>query len=134
MGPPGGASWEWAALAIITATGIGLLLRARFARALGVVLFAACGLFTARAVFPGITSWSLDFGVVPSLLLMANILATTLLVIWLSCRAVQVLLGWSRGTSVLTARFVGGVLAIIAVHHLWLASQLGFALGGWRTF
>lgn len=59
----------------------------------------------------------------------ANAIATTLLLVWLGIRAIQVLLGRPWRASVVTARLAGGVLAVVAANHLWLAAQIGF---GWQ--
>jgi hypothetical protein len=59
----------------------------------------------------------------------ANAIATTLLLVWLCLRAIQVLLGTTWRASVVTARLTGGVLACVTVNHLWLAAQVGV---GWQ--
>ncbi len=119
-----------AGLALLSATGIGLLVGARFARVVGGLLFLAGGVLSPISLIQVLSStgapesWELGW-----LLPVANAVATTLLLVWLCFRAIQVLLGTSRRTSVVTTRLVGFVLAVIAANHLWLAAQIGF---GWQ--
>jgi hypothetical protein len=121
----------WLALALLGATGIGLLLRARFARVLGGLLFLGCGVLAPLSLIQELNSssppgsWELGW-----FLSVANAIATTLLLVWLCFRAIQVLLGTTWRASLVTARLAGGVLAFIAVNHLWLAAQVGFAWQG----
>jgi hypothetical protein len=124
----------WIALALFGATGIGLLLRARFARVLAGLGLLACALFTPVSLIQMLTmltggvrheGWDPMW---PGFV--ANATATKLLVIWLCIRGIQTLLGRAPRTRDLTVRIVGGVLTIIAAHHLWLASQPGVAPSG----
>jgi hypothetical protein len=128
----GGGPW-WIAFALfglLGATGVGLLFRAWFARVLGGLLFLGAGVLSPisliqaldRSSVPGSrdVGWFLSVG---------NAIATTLLLVWLCFRAIQVLLGTTRAASFVTARLVGGVLAVIAAHHLGLAAEIGF---GWQ--
>lgn len=120
----------WFAIALLGMTGIGLLLGAWFARVLGGLLFlgglvlAPLSLIEQLSGSPSPGGW--DLGRVLSV---ANAIATTLLLAWLCVRALQVLRGASGRASVVTARLAGGVLALVAVNHLWLAAQVGV---GWQ--
>jgi hypothetical protein len=123
--------WLWLVLGGLGATGIGLLFRARFARVLGVLLLLACGGLAQMSlvgVLGGLQFIDVDRMV---LLSIANAIATTLLLIWMCLRGIQMLLGRSRASRV-TPRLVGGALALVAAHHLWWASEVGFAwTGSW---
>lgn len=120
-----GALVWWLALALIGAAGIGLLLHAWFARVLCGLLFVAGGVLVPMSLSDVLRAPPDGFDVM-WMLSVANAIATTLLIVWLCVRGLQVMLKTPRGASVITARIVGGVLAIIAANHLWLAAQIGF--------
>jgi hypothetical protein len=121
----------WIALGLFGVTGIGLLRRARFARVLAGLGLLACALFTPVSLIQMLSRGVRPDGWDPMWLgFVANATATKLLVIWLCVRGIQALLGRSPRASDLTVRLVGGVLMIIAAHHLWLASQPGVAPSG----
>lgn len=120
--------WPVLALAVPVATGLGLLVGARFARGLaGLMLLAGAvilplslvrGLLGAPA--PGELGWWLA---------VANAVATTALLVWLCVIGIQVVRGAPWRARVVTARLAGGALVAIAANHLWLAAQVGF---GWH--
>jgi hypothetical protein len=119
--------FEWLILAVVLATGIGLVARQPFARiiaALGLVAGIVVGVYSEYQL------WS-EFDVewdVTTALAVANAIITTLLGFWLAVRALLVVIGRVRSTTI-TARLVGAMLVVVAVDHLWLAHLYGMA---WR--
>jgi hypothetical protein len=132
--PVGGSPpwWWWLALGAFGATGIGLLVGARFARVLGGLLLLACAVLAPMSLIRSLGCLSLAGADLMWVLSVANAIAMTLLLTWMCIRGVQVLLGRPRRARVVTARLVGGALAVVAANHLWLASQVGFEwTGSW---
>ena len=126
-------------LVVVGATGLGLLLGARFARVLGGVLFVAglvaSPLSLASALVGSLRlagRWELSL-----VLSLANGIATTVLLMWLCFRGLQVMRGKTMRAGVFTARLTGVVVALVAVHHLWVAVQAGassLAVGSFASF
>lgn len=115
-------------LGLFGATGLGLLLRAKVAR-----VVAGLGFLASAVLAPVSLIQALGNVASPDpvwLFAIANAVATTLLLVWLGIRAIYVLFGRAQRASVATPRLVGGVLVVIAVNHLWLASRLGFSTDG----
>ena len=122
------------AFGLIAVTGIGLMAQIRVARAVGMLVYlglagmCAWEFFEARRILWPET-WDLG-----SSLALANAFACSLLLAWLCIRAVLVLLGRARSGGLATARLTGGVLAVVAVHHLWLATQVDTGwTGAWSV-
>lgn len=116
---------------LMVATGVGLLFYALFARLLGGLMFLAIGVLSALSLIRTLAASQIpDELNLGWLLAVANAVATTTLLVWLSFRAIQVLLGKDRRASVSTARLAGGVLVAVAANHLWLAIQAGWGLPG----
>lgn len=120
----------WCVIALLGMTGIGLLRGAWFARVLAGLLFVACAVLAPVSLIQQLAGTPSPGGWDPGwALAVANALATTLLLVWLCVRAIQVLRGASGRASGVTARLAGAVLALVAVNHLWLAAQVGI---GWQ--
>ncbi|MEO7731309.1 MAG: hypothetical protein ABIY55_10075 [Kofleriaceae bacterium] len=115
---------------LLALLGLGLVRNTQVARVLTGLLLLACVVLapisTIRLVAASAAQADLDAA---WFLSSANALATTLLTVWLCLRGIQQLLGRAPRTILVTARIVGGVLAVIAVSHLWIAAQVGFAWG-----
>lgn len=130
-GSPGEYVVGVAVLAILAATGIGLLFDARPARIGGAAVLAIVAVVEVVGLvkmlvtrLPHIT-WELQQS-----LALANALASTVLLLWLQARAIQVLLDRPLRGGAITARIAGGALAIIAASHLSLTLAYGFAWDG----
>jgi hypothetical protein len=125
------ALWWWISLGLFGAIGIGLLFGARFARVLGGLFFLAGVVLVPVSLLRTLSGAPVDDAEPLYLLFIANAVASTLLLTWMCLRALLLLLGRQRASGV-TARLVGGVLAVVAANHLWLASRVGFEwTGGW---
>ena len=123
----------WLLVGAACAIGIGLLVRARVARALAGLVFLVCAVAMPVSLIGSLAEglppddWNL-----PVLLSMANAVVTTALGVWLCVRAIQVLLGRPWRASLATARLAGGTLAVVAANHLWFAAAVGPGFGlGW---
>jgi hypothetical protein len=130
----------WVILAGMGATGIGLLIHARFARILvGVLLLGGLAVAPISLVLvldDTLSSVHGELGLGLTLAL-ANAIATTALWMWLCFRGIQVLRGVSTNAEILTARLSGGVMATVALTHLWRAVEIGtrsleLGSGEWR--
>jgi hypothetical protein len=129
----GSAVLPWLALGLLGATGIGLLVRARFARVLAGLLLLACAVAAPLSWIQLLAASAPLMSADPAWFLsVANATATTLLLVWICLRGIRVLLGRPRRASAVTVRLVGGTLAVVAAHHLWLVHQLGATwTGSW---
>ncbi len=113
-------------LALMGVVGIGLLFRALFARVIAGLLFLVLAVVSPIVLIGDLASiWN---GWEPGWAL-ANAVGTTLLLVWSCFRAILVLMGVPRRESAATARLTGGVLAVIAASHLWIAAEVGL---GWH--
>jgi hypothetical protein len=126
--------WWWLALGLLGTTGIGLLLGARFARVLSGLFLLACVVFVPLSLFETLSSSPVVGADLLWLLAIANAVATTLLMTWMCIRGILMLLGRGRRSSAVTARVVGGVFAVVAANHLWLAYLMGFEWTGYWSF
>jgi hypothetical protein len=126
----GAAALPLLLLAGFGVTGVGLLVRARFARVLGGLLFLACAVVAPISLIGELSAGAPLEVDLAWLLAVANAIATTSLLVWMCIRAIQVLLARSHAASHVTVRVVGCALALIAANHLWLAFQVGLAWNG----
>ena len=119
---------------ILGAIGAGLMFGARFARVLGGLLFLVGLVGSPIHLIRGLAASGMPESADPSWFLwVANAIATTLLLMWLCLQALRVLSRKvSRRGGVVTARITGGVLAVVAANHLWVATQVGMdSHGAW---
>jgi hypothetical protein len=106
-----------AILVALTAIGVGLIRGSAIAKKLAIGLF---GIFSVGDVVHVVRGF-VDLGDAEwSVTAVADALVTSVLAVWLSVRAIQVLLGRFQARAA-TARLVGIALAVIALAHLQLA-------------
>jgi hypothetical protein len=118
-------------LLLLGTTGIGLLFDLRPAR------IGAALLLTISALAAGVELVMVMIESLPHLvwtasgfLALANAVATTLFLVWLHIRAVQVLLDRPLRPGPVTARLTGALLVLVAALHLQAALEHGDAWGG----
>ena len=121
------AWFEWLILATVVATGVGLVRRLRFARAIAALGLVAGIVLGVRSEYQLWSELDVDWDVTTALAV-ANAIVTTLFGFWLAVRALLVVIGRARSTTI-TVRLVGAMLAVAAADHLWLARLYGMA---WR--
>lgn len=124
------AIW-WPIVALIAATGVGLLFAAWPARIGGALLTA---LLAVLCVI-GLVKLVVEIAGAPELALAelfhaANPAATIVLFLWLQVSGFLVLMSRPPGRGHVTARIAGAALAVIAAGHLELAHQIGSAPEG----
>lgn len=128
VGPLDDVGWGWAVIAVFATMGFGLIARARFARVIAGLACVTGLVLSVPAIYEMWSRVEIDDLDVTTVLALANSIATTLLGLWLGVRALLVILGRAR-TTTLTARLVGGTIVVVAANHLWLAYLYGFS---WR--
>lgn len=119
---------------LLGGTGIGLLVDARPARLVASLLLLACVVMLPLSLGNTLMQVSGPLEA-RRLLAAASAVATTVLLMWLCFRGLQVVRGKSLPASVFTARLTGGALAVIAGNHLWEAAVTGsWGLGAYESF
>jgi hypothetical protein len=120
----------WPIVGVVAAIGVGLLADVAAARVAGtvlLVLFAGAAAFgLIRALIDTLPYWTRE----PVLFVwLANAVVSSLLLVWLSIRGIQVLLDRPLRATSLTARLAGGALSVVALAHLHTAHAAGQVWG-----